>query len=476
MSLQATAATARTRGWLAGTLALDLRTTPPDLVQRLKRELSLYQRGFNGDGRLVCFALEYDGWLHVPRGYPLTKEGAWLLDEVVIDEHRSLGHALPAGCRANVTFGAPPYPPDQPKAIRQAVENTRRNTHGGLFLAPTRSGKTLCSVEVACRLGGSTLILVDRKPLIDQWKEAIEKHVVDAEDNPVRCGVIRAESHDLPPEYPFVVATLQTVVNRPELSGSRGWRTVIVDECQGAPCALVWSALRRIECHYVFGLSATPDRSDGLGPAIPWIIGPQIAELHREMHADVHFLQIAYADEPIPKRKGSKNTRPAKLTKPTGAVNTVEAEKALLRDSARTARVAREAHTAIQSGRQVLVLVGLRDHASALARECRRLGLEPGLYIGGQASTAEMKKNPVIATYGIAAKGIDFQPPPTLCILAGPRSDVRQAIGRVLQPQAPHTPMILDIVDGARPLIGQAHRRRRFYEDRQFNVRNEVWG
>jgi hypothetical protein len=87
-----------------------------------------------------------------------------------------------------------------------------------------------------------------------------------------------------------------------------------------------------------------------------------------------------------------------------------------------------------------------------------------------------MAKNPVVATYGIAAKGIDFQPPPTLCILAGPRSDVRQAVGRVLQPQAPHTPLIMDVVDGVPDLMKQAHWRLQFYRDKGFTVRNRVWG
>lgn len=394
---------------------------------------------------------------------------------MVIDEHRSHGHPLPQGSRTNVTFGAPPYPPDQPKAIAQAVAAARRNTHGGIFLAPTRSGKTLCSVEVAARLGGSTLILVDRKPLLDQWKAAIEENVIDGQGRPVRCGIIRGDQHEVPPEFPFSVATLQTVINRSKLDGSKLWRTVIVDECQGAPCSLVWTALRRIASHYVFGLSATPDRSDGLGPAIPWIIGPQIAELHREMHADVHFLQMPFANALVPKRKGSKDTREARLTKPTGAVDIVEAEKALMRDPTRVARIASEVRSAVDSGRQVLILVGLRDHAHILRDACKGRGLVPGVYIGGQADVSVMKKNPVIATYGIAAKGIDFKPPPTLCVLAGPRSDVRQAAGRVLQPQAPHTPLILDIVDGVAPLMKQANRRCRFYEDREFNIRNEVW-
>jgi hypothetical protein len=91
------------------------------------------------------------------------------------------------------------------------------------------------------------------------------------------------------------------------------------------------------------------------------------------------------------------------------------------------------------------------------------------------ATAEQMQKNPCVATYGIAAKGIDFQPPPTMCVLAGPRTDVRQAVGRVLQPQAPHTPLVLDVVDGVPPLMKQAYSRLDFYKEKGFTIRNKVW-
>lgn len=428
---------------------------------------------------MIPFYVEHGGWLHIPKGYPLTERGAWLFrgdaGRLAIEEGRSQGHPLPHQTRVCVTFGEAPYPAGQPEFIREMVRAARANTHGGLALAPTRAGKTLCALAAACRLGGSTLILVDRAPLMQQWREAVEKHVRDGKDCRVPVGIVREDRFEVPPSYPFVVATLQTLVRRElEPDVRRAFRTVIVDECQSAPCDMVWTALRRVASHYVFGMTATPDRGDGLGPAIPWLIGPEVAHLHRDLHADVCFLQHQYADTPILRNKGSKKLRHARLTI-EGRVNTNEAEKALAADQTRVDRIADEARKAVAAGRQVLILAGLRDHVARIARALRERDLHPGVYVGGQASPSEMAKNPVVATYGIAAKGVDFQPPPTLCILAGPRSDVRQAIGRVLQPQAPCKPMILDIVDGASPLIGQAHRRLRFYLDRGFDVQNRVW-
>jgi superfamily II DNA or RNA helicase len=358
------------------------------------------------------------------------------------------------------------------------VAGAKRNMHGGLCLAPTRAGKTLCSIEAACRLGGSFLILVDRKPLLDQWVGAVRDHVRDGNGRPLPVGVINADHFDMPPDYPVVVAMIQTLVRRSlDRETRRAWRTLIVDECQSAPCRTIWTALERVESAYVFGLTATPDRKDGLQRAIAWTIGPHIANLERDLKAEVHFLQVPWANTKVPKRKGSKNFREPRLMRPGGrGVDINEAEKSLLRDKSRVALIAAEAMKAVRAGREVLILVRLRAHAEVIAKAVRQAGGNPGVYMPPNATAEQMRKNPRVATYGIAAKGIDFQPPPTLCIIAGPRTDVRQAVGRVLQPQAPHTPLVVDVVDGVEPLMKQAHYRLEFYRSKGFTIRNGVWG
>ena len=467
------------QAWLAGTLALDLTTVPAEVDLRLRRALTLYQRGYNGEQNTVGFWREHEGWLHLPRGYPLTQDGAWLRDRLSIRDGRAQGFDLPPGTHVGVVFGAEPHPPGQPQFIDDMVAGARANAHGGLALAPTRAGKTLTAIEAACRLGGSFLVLVDRQPLLDQWVRAVQDHVRDLEGRPLPVGIIKGDRFDTPPEYPVVVAMIQTLVRRSlDRDTRRAWRTTLVDECQSAPCTSIWSALERVESAYVLGLSATPDRKDGLTRAISWTIGPQIATLKRDLTAEVHFLQVPWANTHVPKRRGSKNFREPRLVRGNGlGVDINEAEKSLLRDEHRLDVISTEVGRAVLAGRRVLVLVRLREHAKRLAATLQeKLGYRPGVYMPPTATPEQMAKNPTIATYGIAAKGIDFQPPPTLCVLAGPRRDVRQAVGRVLQPQAPHTPLILDVVDGVKPLLGQAYARLAFYRDKGFKIRNEVWG
>ena len=121
------------------------------------------------------------------------------------------------------------------------------------------------------------------------------------------------------------------------------------------------------------------------------------------------------------------------------------------------------------------MMVHMLDHAAALADAVARLGVTPGVFVGG-ASDAEMRRKVVIATYKKAAKGIDFKPPPTCFIPAGPIRDIRQAVGRALQPQVPHRTLIVHPVDLHGPLIKWAAACADYYTECGFTFRNSMPG
>ncbi|NIP94797.1 MAG: hypothetical protein GWO24_15660, partial [Akkermansiaceae bacterium] len=217
-----------------------------------------------------------------------------------------------------------------------------------------------------------------------------------------------------------------------------------------------------------------PDRKDGLGAAIGWLCGPTIARAERRLDAIVHFAHVPWSGCKVPTKSGARMRGPRLVR--AGVTDIVEAEKALLRDDGRVAFIAGEARRAEEGGRQVLILVGLRDHAHRLAEACAVAGCsDPTILMGGQTEAARMRGSPVVATYGSCAKGGDFNPPPTLLILASPRADVRQAMGRALQPQAPCRTIILDLVDGHQRLIKMARGRLRIYQRNDFEIQNDVW-
>jgi len=379
-------------------------------------------------------------------------------------DNRSSGLPLPPGSSVTgIEWGAPPFPSGQRQAITDIVNGCRSNGLGGVFVAPTRSGKTLISIQAAMELGAHTLIIVTQDNLKGQFIRDIEGFVRDGEGRPVPVGVIQRDRFEV--DRPIVVAMAQTLANRgiPD-DVRRKFGTIIVDECDSAPCDLIMGALVRFDAAYVLGLSATPDRKDGLERAIFWLIGPIIAGLSREMIADVVFLQVGHSWGPSP----------PKITSYRG-MDRHKAEKTMMADPAYRSAVASNLWQAHQDGRHVLALAGLRAHVAAIVSDLRDLGADPGVYVGGNTTAREMAKSPCIGTFKAAAKGVDFQPPPTLLAICGPITDVRQAMGRGLQPQAPCKPMILDCVYGLTPLIRQAQRRLRYYREKGFDIRNDPW-
>jgi hypothetical protein len=468
------------RVWIGGTLALERASVPPawqEWLAALTRLLTLRRRNvMSGESAEVPFFLADDAWLYIPRGLALTGPGADVLSRSVVQRVPLGDQRLPAGAHMDgVTWGAPPFPSGQAQFIADIVAGAQKNRHGGLCIAPTRSGKTFCSVEAACRLGLRTLILVDRGLLLEQWRGAIEGHpaapgprVRDETSQTLRCGVIREDKCDL--EHPFSVAMVQTLARRalPE-AARKAFGTIIVDECQGAPADSIFGTLMRFDAQYVLGLTATPDRADGLGRAIPWLIGPQIAKLERQVDARVIYLRHPYSKQSRVMKAGPDGAKPGRLhITRYGQPNNVNAEKMLAADPTRVALIVHEAMKDRAQGHRVLIPVGQRDHLALLRAAFRQAGYDPGVLQAGESSTAAMRRDIVLMIDELVKKGVDFQPPATVLILALPRSDVRQLTGRVLQPQAPCVPTVKDIVDGAKSLIKQAYSRTRFYRDMGF--------
>lgn len=305
--------------------------------------------------------------------------------------------------------------------------------------------------------------------LLNQWRDEIQEHVG------LPCGIIREAQFDYGPRWPFVVATVQTLARRnlPD-DVRRSWRTLIVDECNSVPCSTVWGAVRRIYARYVLGLTATPDRSDGLTEAISWIVGPTIATLERKMAADVHFIHIPWRACKIPRECADGRVRNYKpVLKRNNQTSWVAAEQSLMRDEQRLTLLADEVLKGLRAGRKPLVMVGIVEHGERWVEALRERGMDVG-FLTGNASRSEGAKEAVVATYKKAGRAVTIMPPATLFVPAGPRRDIRQAVGRSLQPQAGHRTLVLDPVDLVPELVKWARLRGSFYAERGFTLRNRV--
>ena len=78
------------------------------------------------------------------------------------------------------------------------------------------------------------------------------------------------------------------------------------------------------------------------------------------------------------------------------------------------------------------------------------------------------KKKIVIATYSMASEALDIKTLTTL-ILATPKTDVEQAIGRILR-EKHSQPIVVDIIDHHLPFQNQWKKRRAFYMKEKYKI------
>lgn len=162
--------------------------------------------------------------------------------------------------------GAPPLPSItlrayQETCVQRVLDAYQRQPHGGsaLIILPTGGGKTLCFAEIARRLGLVTLIIAHREELL---KQAAEKfHLIDPT---AIIGQVGAGRHEW--DAPITVASIQTISRPEHIKAIKrfGYQVVIIDECHHSAAAGYRTVLEALPDAFVVGVTATPDRMDGL--------------------------------------------------------------------------------------------------------------------------------------------------------------------------------------------------------------------
>jgi superfamily II DNA or RNA helicase len=94
-----------------------------------------------------------------------------------------------------------------------------------------------------------------------------------------------------------------------------------------------------------------------------------------------------------------------------------------------------------------------------------------GYYIGGMKEAALKEsetKTVIIATFSMAAEALDIKTLTTL-IMATPKTDIEQAVGRILR--AKHSkPIVVDIIDTHEPFAKQWLKRKAFYKKQNYKI------
>jgi hypothetical protein len=126
----------------------------------------------------------------------------------------------------------------------------------GVLVAPPSVGKTVIGTYLVAARACSTLVLVHRKPLLDQWRAQLALFLgVDIK----QIGQIGAGKRN--PNGRVDVAMIQSLVRKESVADLvAGYGQIIVDECHHLPAVSFERVLASAKGRYGVGLTATPQR------------------------------------------------------------------------------------------------------------------------------------------------------------------------------------------------------------------------
>jgi len=332
------------------------------------------------------------------------------------------------------------------------VEALSKYKGSGVLSLDTGLGKTVCALAISARMGVRTLIIVHKEFLANQWIERIQQFCPG-------CSVGRVQQDQCDLDHPFVIAMIQTLCMRshdPSTFESVG--LVIVDEAHHVGAPAFSQAMFTMCPRYTLGLTATPDRKDGLTRILYWFLGPCFFAKYRTQSTNVTVHAIRFMHPEF--KKPPPVSRIGKVCLATMVNMLVDLPE-------RNSLILSVIRDAMKTHKHILVLSDRRSHCDWLVQ---KLAPNAGVYMGGmkQAELDESaRKHVVVGTFSLAHEGLDI---PTLSaiVFATPHSDVRQAVGRILRVSGPKD--VYDIVDTWNVMNAMYGRRLNIYKAAGFQV------
>lgn len=226
--------------------------------------------------RYIYLGSDAGGFIKIPRG---------ILENIIeacekagityeIEDLRSIG------CPIHTEFIG-----ELKESQKSAVEKLLEYDNG-ILSAATAFGKTVVCCNVIARRQVSTLILIQSSALMEQWREAIEKFLYIDEELPEyetptgrkkkRKSIIGKlqGAHDSTTGIIDIAMVGSVCKNGEYHRRLKEYGLILVDECHHAASDIIVDILQEANAKYVYGVTATPFRGDGLEKINYMLLGP----------------------------------------------------------------------------------------------------------------------------------------------------------------------------------------------------------
>ena len=313
-------------------------------------------------------------------------------------------------------------------------------------------GKTFAALYISHLLGVKTLIVVNKESLMAQWAEQITKFLG------IIPGIIQGNNTNVEPDV--CIGMIQSISMKdytPETFKDFG--LCIFDETHHY-CSKVFSnVFYKIGTKFNLGLTATIKRADKLEYTLEWFLGkPAVNVQLLIIEPEIHIYRFYEHDN---------NT--IKFL-PNGKVNSPASVTNLTLNKQRDQLILKLIKEYYASDRKILILTDRKAHCRELYNNLSNYSV--GIYYGGMKSEELKKSNEckiIIGTYQMASEGYDNPELDTL-ILASPKINIEQAVGRILRKKNKNNPVVVDINDCISIFNNWNTKRQSFYKSKKFNT------
>ena len=310
------------------------------------------------EARTIYMGRDEQGYIGIPRG--LYDELIQRCDEAgikyQIEDKRTVGRAI------NVTFQG-----ELRKSQVPAVEKMLQHDTG-ILSAATAFGKTVVCSKLIAERKVSTLILLESSALMDQWADALQDFLDIQEELPeyqTPSGRIRKRksiigrihgAHDSSTGI-IDIAMVGSLCKKGEFHPRlQEYGLCLMDECHHAAASTVIEILQEIKAKYVYGVTATPMRSDGLEKIGYMLLGN---------------IRYRYTAKDRAKEQGMKYLVYPRFTRvafPRSQELHINDAYMLIKDNeVRNKQIVDDVKKCIAHGRTPVVLTRYKEHASLLS-------------------------------------------------------------------------------------------------------------
>ena len=409
------------------------------------------------------------GYIQIPRGLQdnLLERARQADVDYEINDERQRGKHI------NVDFKGE-LRQEQDKALKELTKYDN-----GILHAATAFGKTVVSSAIIAQKKVNTLIILESSALIEQWKDALEKFLNIDEELPsyeTKTGRVRKRKS--------LIGTLQGVHDSMTgiidiaMAGSlckkgefhkllNEYGLVLIDECHHSASETIANVLKELKAKYVYGVTATPKRADGLEKINYMLIGPirySYTAIEKAKEQGIQHLVYPRFTRTVPPRGVI-----------TGKMHPNEAYDIIHNNDLRDEQIVDDVKNCVSEGRTPVVLSRYKDHSEKLYKRLKSYADYVFLMTGNNSKKEHRKifeqmrqvgndeSMILVATGSLVGEGFDFPRLDTL-FMATPvsfRGVVEQYAGRLNRDYVGKENVIIyDYVDNHIPMFDNMYMKR----------------